>query len=641
MQRQRLPSDNRQMPVIAESSESNQLAVPNQRSQKERLVLSGVIVGVALLFLVPCLFEKSLVACYTKILIPELAAMIPAALSRYCLWVIAAGVIFAALRGRLLGNLRDLSFKSELIVTALFATLLNVLILTRTWQFPYCIDDAYIIFRYADNMVTHGMPDFDIGSHVNTISSQLHFLLLVGSSFLTGQRDFPLLSESINLVQEICSLFFLFAILKRVFAKAELALYGCAIHVMSSYAILEVVRGKEGSLIILLLFLSMWSSLNGRERLSAWVSALLCLGRPEGFLFAAVSFVSRIREYIGKPVSALKLWALPGVMVAAVFASIYFYYGTIMPQGVLAKSVIYHAPNLVCASLIDAQICSALIGPPLCPGGIGGVLLLVAFYGVFLVVLWRYEFLRVYFVSLFLITIFFCAGNSLMNAFPWYLSWWAPLPPLFYVAVLKQLQDLRRVDVISKTMEWTMIALSMIVVPFHSYCQFATFSTVISPLPIFYWDNVSDRLRIYESARVYLNKYAKKTDTVAVVEVGVIGYKFDGRIFDLLGLVTPEALKLYPVPVDKQAPCGLSIPPQYAELYKPERMLFLDCFARNGLLKDPYFKENYRLEWFWRNDAFESVGVYLYKKTEALEPRPRSSQDGGAPRKGVSERAAP
>lgn len=612
--------------MIAEPSSSEKSSEQAHRSKIEQLMLAGVIVGIALLFLLTCLLEKSLVAFYTRKLIVDLAEMIPAALGRYSIWVVVSAVFFAAFRSKLLASLKDLSFKTELIVTALFAVLLNLLILTRTWQFPYCIDDAYIIFRYADNMIKHGMPDYDIGNHVNTISSQLHFLLLVASSFITGQRDFPLLSESINLVEEIGSLFLLFAILKRIFVKVELALYGCAIHVTSSYAILEVVRGKEGSLIILILFLSIWASLARRDRLSAWASALICLSRPEGVLFSAVSFLSRIRQYIAKPSLISKLWTLPGALVVAVFAAIYSYYGTVMPQGVLAKSVIYHVPSLLCASLIDAQICSALIGPPLCPGGFGGVLLLLMLYGVFIVVLWRYECLRVYLVSLSLITLFFCAGNSLMNAFPWYLAWWAPLTPLFYVAVVKQLQELRRIDVVSKTMEWTLISLSLIVVPSYSYLQFPTFSSVVSPLPVFYWDNISDRLRIYEVARIYLNKFAAKTDTVAVVEVGVIGYRLDSRIFDLLGLVTPEALKLYPVPVAQQAPCGLSIPPQYVELYKPERMLFLDCFARNGLLKDNYFKNNYRLEWFWPNDAFDSVGVYLYKKVSTQTPDKPASQ---------------
>jgi len=589
--------------------------MPDQRSRNERLMISGTIVGIALLFLLPCVLEKSLVAFYADKMIMQLAEMIPGALSRYRFWILAVAAAFACFSGKLLPGLNEMQFKSKLISIAVFSVLMNVLILTRTWQFPFCIDDAYIIFRYADNMIRHGMPDFDLGSHVNTISSQLHFILLVVTSFVSGQRDLPLVSESINLLQEICSLFVIFAVLKRVFLRVELAMYGCAIHVTSSYAILEVVRGKEGSLIILLLFLSMWSALAQRERLSGWLSALLCLTRPEGILFAGVAFFSKIRDYISKPDLVVKIWALPVALLAAVFATIYFYYGTIMPQGVLAKSVIYHAPPLVCASLIDAQIFSSLIGPPLCPGGLAGVLMLIAIYSVFAIVLWRYQFLRVYLVSLCLITVFFCAGNSLMNAFPWYLAWWAPLPPLFFVAVLKQMEDLNRVNFVSKTMRWMLVSLSLIVVPFHSYSQFPTFSSVISPLPIFYWDNVSDRLRVYEAARNYLNEHASPSDTVAVVEVGVIGYKFRGRIFDLLGLVTPEALKLYPVPADKHSPCGLSIPPEYARLYKPERLLFLDCFARNGLLKDEYFKEHYQLEWFWRNDAFDSVGVYLYKKS--------------------------
>ncbi|MBX3135712.1 hypothetical protein KF707_05720 [Candidatus Obscuribacterales bacterium] len=587
-------------------------------STKQRIILTSIVVGIGLLSYLPCLAEPALVSYYSKKLLPEMAAFIPGALFRYGCWLGAVTLVLAVFHDKLIYGLRDLSFRTRIVTLSVFALLMNVMVLTRTWQFPYCIDDAYIIFRYADNMLRFGVPDYDVGSHVNTISSQLHFAILVATGFLTGQRDLPLVSQGINLGQELISLCLLYAVIKRGFNSTKLALYGCGLHVMSAYAILEVMRGKEGPLVIMMMYLLMWAQLFRRKLLAVWVSALMCLVRPEGILVAITSFLFDAREHLRSPVKMIGTWAPPFILVVMVFVGCYLYYGTAMLQGILAKSVIYHAPPMVCIASLSSQLTTSLAGLPYWAYDLLGPLILMFIYGLTVVLLWRYEFLRIYIVSIFLLTGFFGAGNAFMNAFPWYMSWWAPLVPLLYVGLISFLKEQGKGDS-TKIVQGIVIAFSLVVVPLRSYL-WAPFSEVVSPLPIFYWDNIDDRLRIYEVARKYLNKVAKKTDTCAVVEVGVIGYGCDSKIFDLLGLVTPDALKLYPVPKDKRAECGLSIPPQYARLYKPERILFLDCFGRNGILEDEYFKRNYTLEWFWENNAFGSLGVVLYKRIPTDSP---------------------
>ena len=560
----------------------------------------------------PCLSEHALVAHYSKKLLPEMAAFIPGALFRYSCWLSGATIILALFHNRLIYGLSELSFKSRIVTASVFALLMNIMILTRTWQFPYCIDDAYIIFRYAENMLRFGAPDYDVGSHVNTISSQLHFAILVATGFLSGQRDLPLVSQGINLAQELISLCLLFAVIQRGFHSTKLALYACALHVSSAYTILEVMRGKEGPLVIMMMYLLIWAQLFHKKLLKVWVSAMLCLARPEGILVMITSFIFDIREHLKHPVKTVLTWAPPMALVVLVFAGCYIYYGTAMLQGILAKSVIYHAPPLVCIASLSSQLTTSIAGLPYWAYDLLGPTILMFIYGSAVVLLWRYDFLRLYIVSICVLTLFFGAGNSFMNAFPWYMSWWAPLVPLLYVGLLSFLKQQGKTDS-TKIVQGIVVAFSLIVVPLRSYL-WAPFSEVISPLPIFYWDNIDDRLRIYEVARKYLNKVAKRTDTCAVVEVGVVGYGCESKIFDLLGLVSPDALKLYPVPQESRSECGLSIPPQYARLYKPERILTLDCFGRNGLFEDEYFKRNYALEWFWENNSFGSLGVLLYKR---------------------------
>lgn len=595
------------------SSEPETDFAPTLPSSKERVILASSILAIGLIALGPCLCQQQLVDYYATKLIPDMAALIPAALHRYMLWIGACLITLACLSEKLIYGLPELPFKKRMVTGCTLAFLLCVLLLTRSWQFPYCIDDAYIVFRYVDNMLRFGVPDYDIGQHVNTISSQLQFVILLLTAFITGQRNLPVVSESVNLAEEVISLFLLFAVLKRGFNSDKLALYGCSLHVLSAYAILEVMRGKEGPLVIMAIYLLLWAQLTKNALLKAWVSAMLILIRPEGLLVCALSFLSDIRDHLKKPLIALKNWLPPAVMLGIVFTWIYIYYGTLMLQGIKAKSVIYHPPPMVALAGLSSQLTTSLAGLPYYAWGLLGPLVLLFFYGLTVLLLWRYQFLRLYIVSIFVLTAFFGFGQSFMNAFPWYMSWWAPLVPLLYVGLISLLEQQQRRDIWTKVTQGLVISFSLIVVPLRSYL-WEPFSEVMSPLPVFYWDNINDRLRIYEVARSYLNKVAKKSETLAVVEVGVIGYGLESKIFDLLGLVTPEVLKLYPVPEDKRAECGCSIPPEYARIYKPERILTLDCFCRNGLFEDEYFKKNYHLEWWWDNNAFGSLGVALYKK---------------------------
>ncbi len=608
---------------------------------RESLILSGAIVLIGLLFLVPSLFDKPLINYFSVQLGADLCSAIPAALARYRIWVALTTTLFAMLHNQLLpligmkeediegkrleqagaeegGQSVVLSFDKRLIYTCVLAVLLNLLLLTRTWQFPYCIDDAYIVFRIVDNALSLGAPDFDPGIHVNAIASLSHFLALIVTCFLTGWREIPVVSQTINLAWEVASLFVLFALLKRLFGKVQLALFGCAIHVMSAYAILEVMRGKEGCSMMLLLFIYLLAQTANLARTKAWATCLICLTRAEGFILFATTLANELRQksIIAGP-SLIRAWAVPLAVVGLSLMTIALYCGTIVPQGAIVKSTVFHAPIFLCSSFIFAQVLNSFVGIPCFVEGALGLTALILAYLLMGTLLWPYASLRPYLISLILVSAFFIAGNALIAYFPWYLSWWAPLPPLVFTAILHRINHSHLNSRIAGSGQAIIALYSLVFVPFHAYMQPAPYSGVYSRLPIFYWDNLDDRLRMYEEAREYLKKVSSPNDTIAVSEVGIISYTFRRcKIFDLLGMVTPEALTLYPVPLPARYG-AYSIPPQYIRLYKPERLLTMECMIRNGVAKDEYFKRNYEIECFWQNDAFQSNGIYLFKKRQA------------------------
>src|SRR5579885_839770 len=69
---------------------------------RESLILSGAIVLIGLLFLVPSLFDKPLINYFSVQLGADLCSAIPAALARYRIWVALTTTLFAMLHNQLL-----------------------------------------------------------------------------------------------------------------------------------------------------------------------------------------------------------------------------------------------------------------------------------------------------------------------------------------------------------------------------------------------------------------------------------------------------------------------------------------------------------------------------------------------------------
>lgn len=592
-------------------------AANKSASIKSNVTIVLIVGLVALVFLTPYFYTREIMNYYAGAYDKALVGFIPQTTVRYSFWISFASIVLITFHQNVFSN--EVKNRKRLCLAVLiFAILMNCLICTRALQFPYCLDDTYIVFRYVGNLLQFGCADFEVGKPVHAISSQLHFWMLVGCAFLGGMQNLAVLAQSINIAFEIGSLFVLFTLLRSLFSNTWLALYGCAIHVMWVYNFLGACHGKESSATVFLLFGMLYATVSQREKLRAWTAALLSLARPEGIAVLAASVIGDARVKIETAV--WKKWLLPISLVGLVYLGMYLYYGTVLPQGLLLKSSIYNIEPLTCVSMIVYLLTSAFFNLKLQVTGATALLALVGIYALTIVLLSKYKPLRVYLVSLCLITAAFCFGNALIMYFPWYCAWWVPIPPLFFTALIRRIGEIKFLTgkskvlkVLTMLVQGLIITGSLVALPF-AYTRVQV-GDRIWPIQIFYWDKVSERLRVYEKAGAYLNQMAPDASLVGIGELGIIGTVYKGKMFDLQGMVTPEALKLYPVPPDKRSPtCVFSLPPQFPRMYKPDRMLFLDSFGRKGLLEDPYFKENYELEHFWENGTFDSIGVYLYKR---------------------------
>jgi hypothetical protein len=99
--------------------------------------------------------------------------------------------------------------------------------------------------------------------------------------------------------------------------------------------------------------------------------------------------------------------------------------------------------------------------------------------------------------------------------------------------------------------------------------------------------------------------------TVAAGDVGVLGYFLDVPILDTVGLNSPEAIRFYPLPKSMYA-ILYAIPPDLILSARPEIVVFLEVYGRNGLLQDSRFLDQYGKCGEYPTDIYGSRSMLVY-----------------------------
>jgi hypothetical protein len=123
------------------------------------------------------------------------------------------------------------------------------------------------------------------------------------------------------------------------------------------------------------------------------------------------------------------------------------------------------------------------------------------------------------------------------------------------------------------------------------------------------------REEAYREAASYLAAIAPAGATVAAPEIGAIGWETPAlRILDTVGLVSPVALRYYPLPTREAYGLNNAVPAELLRHERPDFILSLEVFLRPILRDDPSALDGYVLEREWPGDAFGSRGLRLYRR---------------------------
>jgi hypothetical protein len=495
-----------------------------------------------------------------------------------------------------------------------------VALLARLLTGPQPIDDAYITFRYARNLADGLGLVYNPGEWVLGTTAPA-WALLLGLGYRLGIHDLPALASTLSAVCDAGSAALLAGLgLRLGWGGRGAALVGL-VWAINPLSIAFAVGGMETSLFVLAALAALSLAAVGgtaRLRAAALLAGLSVFIRPEGVLLGAsilgwawlvvrrttrLSIVSAFCAPIGP--GALVLWAR---------------YGSPLPHSIAAKQVAYQAPppfENVLALLLHAGLPGwstpiLAVLPPI------AALVVAAFGLVSLVVLVRRGFLRrsesvglwqpfAAFAVLYL-AFYALLGLRGVRLFPWYL---VPLEPLYLLGAAAGLArlDWRRV-VNVRTRDWLPALLLLWQVPAIDWR---------APLmPVGY--NLGREQVLLDVGRG-LSQSLPPTAVVAAPEIGALGYASNLRILDTVGLVSPAALRYYPLP-GEQLVVDNAIPARLIDDQRPDVVVTLDAFAERSLLVDPTFQRDYKLEGTYPVQVWSSTAVLLFRRvSDAAETR--------------------
>jgi hypothetical protein len=215
-----------------------------------------------------------------------------------------------------------------------FLAPLALLVLTRAyfWRLlPYSSEDAYITFRYARNFVRGLGLVFNPGERVMGFTSPL-WTVWNALGIAAGQ-DPVMWSRLTTLALEAVALVLVTRMLLRSFGT--LAAWAFAVFYAGwTFLAAMAVSGMENNAFFALLALSAWA-VERRSRFAGVALGLLALTRPEGVVAAAI-------------VALGATWRARGLafaIAAAGFGALWSFYGSPIPQSLVAKAQVYGTPG--------------------------------------------------------------------------------------------------------------------------------------------------------------------------------------------------------------------------------------------------------------------------------------------------------
>ena len=480
-------------------------------------------------------------------------------------------------------------------------------------------DDAFITYRYAENICRGYGPVYNPGSRVFGSTTPLYMVWLSCLKCFLPSIAAPTLAVRLNFIHFILAGYLLFAVVLNL-TRSRIAGTAAAMFFLVHPEMLKIsIGGMESFMFLWIVLAGFWKALEGKPVRACALAGISALVRPEGVVcFAALLplVFQRNLKQLGLSVLAFAAsplaWAIPALL----------YFGSPVPHSIIAKSApLYPLPpgHAFTAILGEMELwltrgrLAAFHTRETAPYA-GLVVLVLSFHAAILGLLFsgieqtgwwnslenrkRSLCVFLFFVS---VTGFYAVTN------PLYCSWYSPLiftPWIILLttgargySLLRQSPSRQKIlhpqSVIASGaplllgiwMLWN-IAVSWSDTYYKSRGSFASLGRR--------YDNATLRIKAYRRAAEWLNRNAEPDSTVLSAEVGSLGFYYRGPVIDACGLVSPESVNYLPVPpAQRVAPEASAVNAELVRNLKPDYVVSMWAFSANSIDRSEWFSKNY------------------------------------------------
>jgi len=473
------------------------------------------------------------------------------------------------------------------------------------------VDDAYITFRYARNLLEGNGFVYNPGEQVLGTTTPLYTSLLAGLAFISGTRDFPALATFVNALAGMVSILLLYHLGCSFSGRKKVGAAVALLWAVAPYGVAFTIGGMETELTIALLVAASLAYLNGYDRAMAALSALAFLARPDTVILTGLLWLGLILKRRRIP------WREAGIALVLLAPWLIFsilYFGSPFPHSIAAKSVAYRLPGEAAFVRLLQHYATPFFEQNLLPPA--GVFIAFILYCALCVISAIYAFLRdphswpliaypfIYFAV-------FAVANPLL--FRWYLS--LPVPFYFLLIITgawKLIHDVCSVIAKQKSesisrLAFALLILVALILTLNAW-ELQPDHGPVRPAPEMAWFKLE---LLYAQSADIIQQYAQPGDTLGAGDIGVLGYRTGLRVLDTVGLITPETSRYYPADPAIYA-INYAIPAELMLALDPDYIVILEVYGRHGLLPDMGFQSRYQLLAKLETDIYGSDGMLVY-----------------------------
>ena len=490
-------------------------------------------------------------------------------------------------------------------------------------------DDAYITYRYVQNSCNGNGLVYNVGERVFGSSSPLFTVALCGLKAVLPTVDIATLAVRFNVVPFLIASLLLTLLVQKLTRAWLPACLAGGMLLLNPFMLEVSIGGMEAFWFAAFVLAALVAGVCGHLVPAFALAGLATLTRPEGALCAATLAALlpwrhgpawRVLVRCGAAyVVVLLLWGLPATL----------YYGSPIPHSLIAKSQpLYPLSGGSALREMLSLFRSWAVGdrPVSLPWlrSAGALALAVAAVSGFGVA-WRKgrRGPAIALLPFALFVAFYAVSNPMI--FPWY---WPNLyvPGILMTAVglcllwKERRARLPRAIVVVCVLLVTIFPLTRWQLLSQARAQRGPDATglgFVAP------DRQAALVRIlpYWILGTWLSDRYPASTVMAAPEIGALGYAFHGKILDVCGLVSPEAIPYLPVPLtERVARYTGAISTKLVLDLRPDLVVSMQLFGMKSLQLSPEFKERYKLiaECALPHPLWLSHSVEVYERVDGV-----------------------